>query len=666
MRGCAPSNGGCDFADLMDPSDLPLSARRAAPGLAARAVRPAGVLDATSAVAASVAGPPATAPRLFGRFQLQKLLGKSAQSMAWLAWDPRTGQELMLTVPRSQPHDAAAAQTWLVEARLATRLKHPCLADAFEVGLEARWPYVAVSRAFGLTLGEKLASLAAGVALPDESVKWICQVLEALAFAHDAGHAHRDLQLHSILINEHGRVRVAGLGVAQNAGTTAQTAAPQSPPSMSLASDLKTHRDAAVRDVLSAGVLLQRLLSGLAVLDEPDTLKAMARVAPDGREIVRLPWATPHLISEGLRAIANRCLAHQPRQRYLSARTLLQALSGWLTAQSQDAGGPLALLLDRLHTVGHLPTKPGVSERVSQLSRREGQHTYEIAEEILQDMALSFELLRLVNSAQVQGTQVPGNGPILTIRRCIALMGLDGVRHAATALRAWPGPLSESGAAALKRCMDQVRWAGHVAQALRPAGYDAEVVYLVAVLQNLGRLLVQYHFGDEAEQIRQLTASVRAPNAAPGEPELRGLSEDVAAMSVLGVTIEEMGAAVARHWGLGDEVLHMIRPLSKVAPVRGADHDNDLLRATASAANEAVDAAQTFKPQQLSHALSAIAQRYAKVLNANLSVFQDALESGKQVLLRGGRVVDVKDRDAITHQTQGLEAATPSGALEAH
>ena len=644
----------------MDPSDLPLAARRVEPPIPARAAK----LTA------------AAAPRRFGRFELQKLLGKSIASMAWLAFDSRTRQEVMLTLPRTQPRDAAASQAWLVDARLAMRLNHPCLAAALEVGLEANWPYVAVDRALGMTLGEKLASLASATALPDESVKWMCQVLEGLAFAHEAGCAHRDLQLHSILVSEQGQVRVAGLGVLQNHSMSAELGAsaitdyagtsPTYPPtSNSLAAGLQSQRDAAVRDVLSVGVLLQRLLTGLTVLNEPDTLKVLARIAPQGREIVRLPWDTPHLISHALRAIANRCLAHQPRQRYLGARTLLQALTGWLTAQSQDTGGPLALLLNRLHTVGHLPAKPGVSERMQMLTRREGQHTYEVAEEILQDMALSFELLRLVNSAQVQGSQVPGNGPILTIRRCIALMGLDGVRHAAAALRTWPGPLTEQGALALKRCMDQARWAGHVAQALRPAGYDAEVVYLVAVLQNLGRLLVRYHFGDEAEQIRQLTSSVRAPNAALGEPELRGLSEDVAAMSVLGVTTEEMGAAVARHWGLGDEVLHMIRPVSKVAPVRGADNDNDLLRATASAANEAVDAAQALKPPQLTHALSAIAQRYAKVLNANLSAFQEALDSGKQVLLRGGRVLDVKDRDAHNDLIHLAGASTTTRALKA-
>ncbi len=642
----------------MDSSDLPPALRRAA-----------------------AAQPTATSPRLFGRFQLRKLLGKSLASMAWLALDPRSNEEVMLTVPRTPPPDAASAQSWLADAQLSIRLKHPCLAPALEAGIEGPWPYVAVDRALGITLGEWIAAQVPGTALhgtalPPEAVKCMCQVLEGLAFAHDAGHAHRDVQLHSILINEQGRVCVAGLGVVPHAAELVAPAefglyadvAVGAHAVGSTAQGLKPQRDAAVRDVLACGVLLHSLLAGQFVLDEADTSKVMLRIAPEGREIARLPWNTPHLISEGLRAIANRCLAHQPRQRYLSARTLLQALSGWLNDQLQDAAGPLALLIGRLNTVGHLPAKPGVSERVAKLSRREGQHSYEIAEEILQDMALSFELLRLVNSAQVQGTQVPGNGPVLTIRRCIALMGLDGVRHAASALRAWPGPLSEVSAAALKKCMDQARWAGHVAQALRPAGYDAEVVYLVAVLQNLGRLLVRYHFSDEADQIRQLTLPMRALYAAPGEPDLRGLSEEVAAMSVLGVTIEEMGAAVARHWGMGDEVLHMVRPLSKVAPVRGPDNDNDLLRATASAANEAVDAAHSLKPPQLVPALTVISQRYAKVLNANLGAFQDALESGKQVLLRGGRVMDVRGGNS-QHQddadAKGPDIQSAPGALEA-
>ena len=127
-----------------------------------------------------------------------------------------------------------------------------------------------------------------------------------------------------------------------------------------------------------------------------------------------------------------------------------------------------------------------------------------------------------------------------------------------------------------------------LAQALRPAGYDGEVVLLIALLQNLGRLLVQYHFADEAAQIRRLMQPV--PSEKADEPPQPGMSEEAASLAVLGVDIESLGAAVARHWGLSDEVLHMVRRLNPTQPVRSADTDDDMLRATASAANEVFDA----------------------------------------------------------------------------
>ena len=67
------------------------------------------------------------------------------------------------------------------------------------------------------------------------------------------------------------------------------------------------------------------------------------------------------------------------------------------------------------------------------------QRTNELAEVVLQDLALAFELLRWVNSAQVRGAQVAGSGPVLTVRRAIAMLGLDGVRRAALGLRALAG-----------------------------------------------------------------------------------------------------------------------------------------------------------------------------------------------------------------------------------
>jgi non-specific serine/threonine protein kinase len=209
------------------------------------------------------------------------------------------------------------------------------------------------------------------------------------------------------------------------------------------------------------------------------------------------------------------------------------------------------------------------------------------------------------------------------MRRAIEMLGVEGVRRAATAMRAWPGPLDESQAAELQTLIDRVRLAGRVAQWLRPAGYDPEVVYLLAMLQSLGRLAVQYHFPEEAAQIRKLM--LPAPPARAGEPEEPGMGEEVASFAVLGVDIDALGSAVARHWGLDDSVVHMIRRVPWAAPVHSPDGDDDLLRLTASCANEVADANSV--PAHHRHAwLQRVVQRYARVLGVTLRDVQLAAQ----------------------------------------
>jgi non-specific serine/threonine protein kinase len=590
-----------------------------------------------------------------GRFELRQLLGKSSGTMVWLAFDAQRDRELMLTLPRVQPASAGALACWEDDVRAAARLNHPNLTRVAEVGVQEGWPYVAVERTLGLTLPEWVA--AHPNPAPMEVVGWLCDMLQGTAFAHEAGAVHGDLQLHHIVVDEQGSASVMALAAVGLAVPVANEAARANDRNMALDPNrLRAQREMAQRDVLACGLLLQNLLTGQPPLDERDTALVIARMPPLGRELVRLPWTTQHPIPEALRAIANRTTTVQSQQRYLNARTLLQALEGWRAAEALDTGGPLALLLDRMRTIGHLPAMPGVGGRVALLTAKEGQRTDEMAEQILQDMALSFELLRQVNSAQVQGTQVGGSGPVLTVRRAIALVGVDGIRQAAAALRLWPGPLTADGAQAMQRAMDRARLAGHAAQVLCPAGYDPEVVFLVAVLQNLGRLLVQYHFPDEAEQIWQLTRPIPAPaDAPPGTPEHPGMSEAGASYAVLGVDIESLGAAVARHWGLGEDVQHMIRRLPRDRPARMPDGDADALRTAASAANDVVDAVSLLSAARLAHGMGVVAQRYARALDLGPRDLQEALQAARVAVRTGRRVATVSTDSGVSAGVQGMQ-----------
>ncbi len=657
------------------------------------------------AASAPSAPPAARAPaasagavRMFGRFQLLRLLGKSARSMLWLALDSRGDREMMLSMPRVQLHDERAMAAWQQRVRRATRLSHPHLAPIAEVGEHDHWPFVAYERGDFATWPERIG----GKGLPaTDMAAWCVQVLQGLAFAHEAGMAHRDLQPFSLLADEAGRVLLLGLEVAElvplalapaaaasaAAGATAGAGATGAGPAAGAsgndahggqaAMDERTrHRQTAEADVLAFGLVAHQLLAGTPPLEEPDIARVMARMPPHGTEIVRLPYTVPRPIPEPLRAIVNRATDRQERQRYRSARTFERAIEGWLKAGSEQDAGPISLLLDRMRAVGLLPAMPGGADRAARLAMMERGHTSELSDIVLQDLGLAFELLRSVNLAQSQAGNA-GNGPVLATHRAVAMLGLDGVRRAALSLRGWPGPLNDANAAALEALIARVKRAGNLARRLQPAGYDTEVVFLLTALQNLGWLAVQYHFPDEATQIRRLMQP--APSPKPGQPDEPGMSAEAASFAVLGVDIEALGTAVMKHWGLDDGVQHLVRRLPPTGAVRAPEGDDELLRTVASCANETMDALAQ-PARTVMAAMQRVVQRYGRVLDFTLPDLQENVQAlggmpAMEALLPGAEPATLTGAEmpppsapaasADRAASPGMTAPAPAGGLRA-
>src|SRR5574337_839660 len=551
---------------------------------------------------------PAGAARRFGRFWLQQLLARSAQTMLWHVRDDG-GTEFRLAMPRAAAADRSALARWQARAQRVAKAIHPAFAPVIEIGEVECWPYIVYDLGMASTLAERLDEKA----LPaTEAVPWAIRLLEGLAYAHDAGIAHRDLNPSMVLVDAVG-ARWIGLGVAHpesNAGDPS--------------GEFQQQRVAAERDVLAFGMLLHWMLAGAPALDEADLVQAMRRLPPWGREIVRLPWQVDHPIPEALRAIVNRSTDRQERKRYLSARTLAGALEGWWRTEGEHGSDPLALLLDRLRSVGLLPASPGSAERATRLALMERESANELAQVVLEDIGLTFELIRLANSAQWRG----GGDSVLTVRRAISMVGLAGVRRAALALRPWPGPLDEAQACRLDALIERSRLAARIAQGLRPAGYDPEVVHLLTLLQNLGRLVVRYHFPDEAAQIGRLMMPAPVDNT--DAVQSREMTEQGASFAVLGLDIDALGAAVGQHLGLDESALAMIRRPSFARHPRGGESDNVLLQLSAGCANEVADALDEPVPRR-AVALQRAAQRYRRALGLRPGDLDRAIEDAQRV-----------------------------------
>ena len=528
----------------------------------------------------------------------------------------------MVALPRVQPPDPDALGAWVARVGRTGRLKHPKLARVLDVGEHERWPYAVYEREQFVTWGEKLTAKG----LPGaELTQWSVQVLQGLAFAHEAGSAHRDLQPYSLLVDDTGNVKLLGLEIvdAQSFAQSFIHGAPDADGHQAAMDERRMQRLAAEIDVLAFGLVMHQVLAGNAPLDEPDVAKVVGRLPPFGHEMVRLPWTVPRPIAEPLRAIVNRATDRQERQRYRSARTFERALEGWLQASQRPGRRP-----DHAAARAHAQRRPAAGDA----RRRRPRRAPRAARDRPHARALRRRAagLRAVVRDGAHGQLRAVAGRQQRQRRRAGDPPRD--RDGGPRRRAPGGAVAASVAGpAQRRGRQRARRADAARQArrqrsratLQPAGYDQEVVYLITALQNLGWLVVQYHFPDEAAQIRRLMQPVAAQKA--GEPDEQGMTAEGASFAVLGIDIDALGAAVMHHWGLDDGVQHMVRRAPPTGPIHTPSSDVDMLRLVASCANDVLDAVALPSRQAIA-AVQRVAQRYGRALDITLKDIQDALQ----------------------------------------
>ena len=532
--------------------------------------------------------------------------------MAWRVHDPRIDQELLLVLPRISLPNEEAVRAWETHIRRVSRLGHPGLAHAVEIGSQDRFPYVAYDFE-GVTWGSRVAG---GALAPREAAAAVAQMARTLGFAHDAGIFHGDLQPYLACIAPSGQVKLAGLEVATRPAFEALTPA-EAEAMRSSEVDRGTRSD-----LLALGVMLHAAVAGRHPMDEADVGVVVSRILAGEAEPLRLPSNLPQPVADPLRAISSRAVDPDPGLRYRSTRALHTALDGWLKADPNSGDGTFKSLVDKVRTDGLLPASEETRERMANLRMLEDESTRDMSELLLGDLAVGLELLRAVNTAQQRDARRAGSASILTLHRAVALLGLEGVRRSALALKPWPGHLRGASVDQLAALLERCRQAARVARLLRPQGYDAEAVYMATVLQNLGRIVLQYHFPELAQQIRSL---MFPRSGAAGSEAAVGLSEDTAAFSVLGVDIASVGIAVGRHLGLDAATLTSLKRIPPRSGVLLAPRsDEEALCQAASCANEAIDALQ-LPPERAAAELGAIVNRYGRGLRIDVRTLRDAL-----------------------------------------
>jgi serine/threonine-protein kinase len=311
----------------------------------AKAADPALDLNLTdsSLDGASSDGSPAAAQSLtighIGRYALKQQLGEGGLGTVYAAYDPilsRTIAVKTLHLSVAEGDRATLDALFLNEARAAAGLNHPNIVTVYDAGLSEQGVYIAMER----LRGRDLRQLLSNGWKPDivQAAQILRRVSDALSYAHSKGVIHCDIKPANVFMVGRTLPKVVDFGIARVAhgqDIPALEGVVAGSPHYLAPEQLRGETVDRRCDVYALGVVMYELLTH--------------RKAFDGKSLTEIVHAVEHTrppsphelrpeVPAALSDITMRAMAHDPSQRYRSARQMSQALREWLESEAEISG----------------------------------------------------------------------------------------------------------------------------------------------------------------------------------------------------------------------------------------------------------------------------------------------------------------------------------------
>ena len=297
-------------------------------------------------------------PQSFGRFRIQRLLGRGGMGLVYLADDPKKDRRVALKV---LARDKASNETLLKRFRseaLATReLKHDNIVGVFEAGSIDGQFYIALEYVDGTDVARLIQSR--DRLSVRRSLDITRQVALALSVAHQRNIVHRDIKPSNLLIRHDGVVKLTDMGLARSlddsgeagitrAGTTVGTVDYISP------EQARDSKSADVRsDIYSLGCTWYHMLTGQAPFPNGSLTEKLRHhattPAPDPRRI-------SDSIPEDVVIVLQRMLEKSPDRRFQDPDDLLSSLTAIDLDRRELSADVIAALADEDTT----PSEPAI------------------------------------------------------------------------------------------------------------------------------------------------------------------------------------------------------------------------------------------------------------------------------------------------------------------
>ena len=227
------------------------------------------------------------------------------------------------------------------------------------------------------------------------------------------------------------------------------------------------------------------------------------------------------------------------------------------------------VILGRLQENSDFPAMSNTMNMINQLKAAEDASVTELANIVLRDYALTSKIIKVVNS--VSYSQF---GEVTTISRAVNLLGFENIKNLCLTLMLF-GHFRE-GDSNVEHLDTMIKsfYSGFLAQKIcgEVSFENKEEAFICSLLHNFGKMLISFALPEIIKEIKLVSRQ-------------RGISEDAAALSVLGGRYEEIGMAIAKGWNFPTKIIRSMHKLSRTE-VKDSSDEIDQLISIASLSNE--------------------------------------------------------------------------------